>query len=90
MVIREVFIKNKRELRYNWSMNVGRILLGWLIIGVIIVAALVASGMLSVHIEIMSDEDDENEKRKRLEKGRSSSESAAVDGDDELGEGEEK
>lgn len=45
-------------------MNVGRILLGWLAIGVMvamIVAALMASGLISIHVETISDEEEDGE-----------------------------
>lgn len=54
-------------------MNIGRILLGWLVIAVVIamiVVALMACGIISVHIEIVpKDEDDQQGDKKELDDG---------------------
>lgn len=54
-------------------MNIGRILLGWLAIAVVIamiVVALMACGIISVHIEIVpKDEDDQQRDKKELDDG---------------------
>jgi len=73
--------KISSKLGYNRGMNIGRILLGWLAIAVVIamiVVALMAYGIISVHVEIVpKDEDDEARRSKRHRKGTSAPSSAS-------------
>lgn len=46
-------------------MHIGIILLSWLCIAIVTVVALVASGMLSIHIEIVKDEKKKKDKKSR-------------------------